>query len=112
MKNIINFIITSSIFLIGGALGTPQALPKANEYRSGDCSGKMNHEHHGLTVNIVDTDDTSNSVYLAAKQWYGFTGKRAGGTFGEHCTGDNIITMHGECNSLNTPGGRVRCVAW
>ncbi|KAF6820481.1 small secreted protein [Colletotrichum sojae] len=90
------------------------AKRKANEYKSGDCSGALNYGHHSDFLGDVTMDDSSNSVYLAntnvQSNWEFWDGKtRNGGSCGGVKLG---LAPHMECNNLNDayPGKRVRCV--
>ncbi|KPM35824.1 hypothetical protein AK830_g10755 [Neonectria ditissima] len=51
------------------------AFPKANEYKSHDCSGDLNYGHHAFDLHMVTMDDSSHSVYQAGTYWYMFDGK-------------------------------------
>ncbi|KAH9897597.1 hypothetical protein F4778DRAFT_783176 [Xylariomycetidae sp. FL2044] len=93
------------------------ALPKANEYKSDDCSGDINYHHHGDSDDnqVVGMDDTTHSVYLAGqdstKGWFGYSGGKTQSS-GNYCTGEKLGQMHGKCNNLDTSfGSRVKCVA-
>ncbi|KAJ9212948.1 hypothetical protein DTO166G4_5452 [Paecilomyces variotii] len=85
------------------------ALPKANEYKSGDCSGPINFGHHSILLRDVTMDDTSHSVYLAGTNWVGYSDKTGNGG---SCTGAALRILNGKCNNLDTadPGTRIRCV--
>ncbi|KAL9489839.1 hypothetical protein ACSS6W_002116 [Trichoderma asperelloides] len=92
---------------------TPRdTLPKANEYKSGDCSGNINFGHHSGDVTDVTMDDTSHSVYLAASgknTWEAWDGKTYNGG---GCTGNYLgLVPHLSCLNLdNGMNGRIRCV--
>ncbi|KAH8656571.1 hypothetical protein BGZ60DRAFT_518712 [Tricladium varicosporioides] len=50
------------------AVMEPRALNKANEYKSNDCSGKLNYGHHGDSSRpgqCINMDVTTHSVYIA-----------------------------------------------
>ncbi|KAI3319832.1 hypothetical protein HD806DRAFT_508076 [Xylariaceae sp. AK1471] len=108
-------IIAVMARLASGATIDARALPKANEYKSGDCSGDLNFGHHSGFLFEVTMDDTTNSVFLSG-QWDAFEGKSGdGGT----CTGLWLgdIGKGGGCKNLNDDfdgkrkaGARVRCV--
>ncbi|KAL1863176.1 hypothetical protein Plec18170_000006 [Paecilomyces lecythidis] len=102
-----------STFFVSAALvasATVQAaLPKANEYKSTDCSGPINFGHHSAFLRDVTMDDTSHSVYLAGANWVGFSDKTKNGG---SCSGTALTVLDGQCNNLDTahPGKRVKCV--
>ncbi|KAK7745859.1 hypothetical protein SLS53_002577 [Cytospora paraplurivora] len=83
--------------------------PKANEYKSTDCSGVINYPHYADNLIDVTMDDTSQSVYLAGGDWSGFSDKTSDGG---SCYGD-YIQLYGACNSLDQSVGnsdRIKCV--
>jgi len=83
---------------------------KANEYRSGDCSGPINYQHVSATLDSVTMDDSSHSVYLASPyhEWVGYEGKSRNGG---HCIGQSLGRLPDRCVNLDTAmGKRVRCV--
>jgi hypothetical protein len=108
-------IMAATASLASAATMDARALPKANEYKSGDCSGDLNFGHHSGFLFEVTMDDTSNSVYLSG-QWDAFEEKSSdGGT----CTGLWLgdIGQGGGCKNLNDDfdgkkisGARVRCL--
>lgn len=86
--------------------------PKANEYRSPDCSGPLNYGLNRATLEHVTMDDTSHSVYLAAPgfSWKGYSGKDKDGG---HCTGNLLGDLPDKCVNLdNHSSERIRCVLW
>lgn len=99
--------------LVTMAAAAPLANPKANEYKSEDCSGDMNFEHHSLKLEHVTMDDTSNSVYLASPNfaWYAYSEKTKDGG---KCTGMLLTMLPDGCNDLNeaASGIRIECVLW
>jgi len=75
-------------------------------------SGSINYGHVSSTLESVDMDDTSNSVYLTTgtghSGWQAFTGKGLGDN---QCYGTNLGTIGDGCQNLNTAKGeRIRCV--
>ncbi|KAF2432922.1 hypothetical protein EJ08DRAFT_101676 [Tothia fuscella] len=93
----------------------PATWPKANEYETDNCSGKMLHEHHGLSIGNVQMDDASHSVYLAKGTgfgpWHAWSDKEAAP--GKNCVGFELGEMGGGCIKLDNFGPdrkRVRCV--
>ncbi|KAL2681126.1 hypothetical protein Neosp_008730 [[Neocosmospora] mangrovei] len=88
------------------------ALPKANEYKSNDCSGDLNYGHHAFDLHMVTMDDTTHSVYQAGTSWYLFDGKTGNGG---RCEGEFLGQVSGDtspCLDLdNTVAGkRIRCL--
>ncbi|KAK3349623.1 small secreted protein [Lasiosphaeria hispida] len=104
----------SALSLMLAAAGLASAaLPKANEYKSDDCSGALNYGHHSFDLHTVTMDDTSNSVYQDGTRWYVFDGKTSnGGTCKGKFLGQLKASTLGSCLNLNTvsPGYRVRCL--
>ncbi|KAI0159545.1 hypothetical protein GGR57DRAFT_499873 [Xylariaceae sp. FL1272] len=105
------------VFVIVAAAGTacaaniPRAWPKANEYKSGDCGGPMNYEHHSPFLKDVTMDDTSHSVYLAGGTWELHSGKTENGG---SCNGAWLGVSDGGCVNLDNGGQvkeRIRCVS-
>ncbi|KAI1326450.1 hypothetical protein F5Y16DRAFT_228855 [Xylariaceae sp. FL0255] len=74
--------------------------PKANEYKSGDCSGAINYSHNSFFLKDVTMDDSSHSVYLTST-WQLVDGKTgSGGSF----SGLDLVTVsypRGACISLS-----------
>ncbi|KAK0638939.1 small secreted protein [Cercophora newfieldiana] len=88
------------------------AFPKANEYKSQDCSGPLNYGHHSFDLHMVTMDDSTGSVYQAGTYWYLFDGKTGNGG---RCTGKllgKVIDKTSPCLSLDGtfPGSRIRCL--
>ncbi|KAF4980010.1 hypothetical protein FZEAL_3872 [Fusarium zealandicum] len=88
------------------------ALPKANEYKSGDCSGDLNYGHHNFDLHMVTMDDSSHSVYQAGTGWYLFAGKTEDGG---RCEGESLGQVTGDtsaCLDLDNTvqGKRIRCL--
>jgi len=86
--------------------------PKANEYKSGDCSGGINYPHHAFDLHMVTMDDTTHSVYQAGTYWYLFEGKTGNGG---RCTGKllgKVTNDKSPCLNLDNtfPGHRIRCL--
>ncbi|KAK0707708.1 small secreted protein [Lasiosphaeris hirsuta] len=103
---------TLSVMLAATGLGSA-ALPKANEYKTGDCSGSLNYGHHSFDLHAVTMDDTSNSVYQDGTRWYLFDGKTSnGGTCKGKFLGQIRADALGRCINLNdtVPGSRIRCL--
>ncbi|GAD94196.1 small secreted protein [Paecilomyces variotii No. 5] len=101
-----------STFFVSAALvastTVQAAVPKANEYKSTDCSGPINYGHHALELGDVTMDDTSHSVYLAGASWIGYSDKTGNGG---SCTGTALGLMAQQCNDLDTVyPERVKCV--
>ncbi|KAI8635269.1 hypothetical protein F5Y19DRAFT_407185 [Xylariaceae sp. FL1651] len=71
---------------VAGAAVVERALPKANEYISGDCSGSINYGHHSAGLNDVTMDHTTHSVYLNGK--WSLWDQNSGN--GGSCTGSQI----------------------
>ncbi|GKU21477.1 unnamed protein product [Fusarium langsethiae] len=91
---------------------TSAALPKANEYKTHDCSGALNYGHHNWDLHMVTMDDSSHSVYQAGTPWYLFEGKSGNGG---RCEGKLLGTVINEtpaCLDLDNtfPGKRIRCL--
>ncbi|KAF0324786.1 hypothetical protein K4K61_005540 [Colletotrichum sp. SAR11_59] len=100
--------------VLGLAATVSAANNKANEYKSGDCSGSLNYGHTGVKLATVTMDDSSHSVYLATGATYGpwlaYEGKTSNGG---SCTGAYLGDLPGECVNLDNhfSGRRIRCVA-
>ncbi|CAG1982744.1 unnamed protein product [Fusarium graminearum] len=104
-KNAI-FALITSVGLVSAA------LPKANEYKSHDCSGDLNYGHHAFDLHMVTMDDSSHSVYQAGTGWYLFDGKTGNGG---RCEGEilgTVISGTSNCLDLDNtfPGKRIRCL--
>ncbi|CZT16384.1 uncharacterized protein RCC_02227 [Ramularia collo-cygni] len=88
------------------------AIPKANEYTSGDCSGDLNFGHRSPFLETVTMDDTTHSVYLAGAaadlEWQAFSGKSKNDGV---CIGKHLGPLGGECQNLDTVyGERTNCL--
>ena len=86
--------------------------PKANEYKSSDCSGPINYPHVSDALFDVTMDDSSHSVYLATccKVWHAWSSKSEDG--GE-CRGELLGELPGECVNLDTwAHKRIKCVSF
>ncbi|KAK3306175.1 uncharacterized protein B0T15DRAFT_575366 [Chaetomium strumarium] len=97
-----------ALILLPAFIALAQAeLPKANEYKSGDCNpDSLNFGHHSSSLKEVTMDDTSHSVFLAGGEWAGFSQKGS-----EGCSGELLGTMKSGCNNLDTDKAkRVACV--
>ncbi|KAJ5747856.1 uncharacterized protein N7511_009552 [Penicillium nucicola] len=102
-------VLTIALIASGAIPVVQGALPKANEYKSSDCSGALNYGHHSALLKDVTMDDTTHSVYLAGANWVGFSDKTGNGG---SCSGSALTVLQGECNNLDTahPGKRIKCV--
>ncbi|KAK5937335.1 hypothetical protein PMZ80_010341 [Knufia obscura] len=96
----LSFLLLSTLLAL-----TTAELPKANEYRDGDCS-ELNYGHHASNLIDVTMDDTSNSVYLAGAQWLAFSEKTGDGG---SCYGDVLPAVVAGCNNLDRER-RIWCV--
>ncbi|KAI2620714.1 hypothetical protein GGS26DRAFT_306581 [Hypomontagnella submonticulosa] len=87
--------------------------PKANEYKSGDCSGDLNFPHAASGLYWVTMDDSSHCVYLAqsdwkTRTWQAYSEKTENGGI---CYGDVLGNLGGEEHNLdNTYKKRIKCL--
>ncbi|KAK4182564.1 small secreted protein, partial [Podospora australis] len=104
--------LTTLALLVVSASAT---LKKANEYKSGDCSGDLNFGHKSGNLGDVTMDDSTHSVYLATQEgddtWEGWSGKTKNGG---GCTGEKLgLVPHLECLNLDTTTTqRIQCVRY
>ncbi|KAJ5539450.1 small secreted protein [Penicillium frequentans] len=88
------------------------ALPKANEYKSLDCSGDLNFGHNAFDLHMVTMDDSTHSVYQAGTAWYLFDGKASDGG---RCTGNFLGQVNADTPACllvdrTSTGQRIRCL--
>ncbi|KAI0172077.1 hypothetical protein GGR52DRAFT_454250 [Hypoxylon sp. FL1284] len=95
------------------ATGAQATNPKANEHKSGDCSGEKNFSHAANGLTFVTMDDTSHCVYLAlpdwsTSTWQAYSEKTKDGGI---CYGDVLGNMSGEEHNLDTTySKRIKCL--
>jgi len=104
----------AKVLIALASVALAQTQPKANEYKSTDCSGSINFAHKNFDLEDVTMDDTSHSVYLAVTgddTWQAWSDKTSNGG---SCTGTNLGTFsHLDCNDLDTTfSSRIRCVRY
>lgn len=97
---------------LAATFGTPLDPPKANEYKSGDCSGDINYGHHSVLLDHVTMADNTHSVYLASPNgmWYAYEKKENG-----RCAGRKYGALVDKCVNIDTHFewlGRIKCVSW
>ncbi|KAI4870397.1 hypothetical protein F4820DRAFT_254688 [Hypoxylon rubiginosum] len=96
-----------------GAAGVAATNPKANEYKSEDCSGDKNFSHAANGLTWVTMDDSSHCVYLAnqdwdTRTWQAYSEKTADDGL---CWGDVLGNLGGEEHNLDrTYGKRIKCL--
>ncbi|KAK5635627.1 hypothetical protein RRF57_011339 [Xylaria bambusicola] len=108
------FINLIALASVATAATTARATrPKANEYKSEDCSGSVNYGHNSFLLHDVTMDDTTHSVYLTGnwELWSGKTGN------GGSCTGTKSLDVSypsGACISTSAKSWHanlpVKCV--
>lgn len=92
-------------------IGVSATNPKANEYKSEDCSGDKNFSHAANGLTWVTMDDSSHCVYLAnsdwkTRTWQAYSEKTENGGL---CYGDVLGNLDGEKHNLDNTYGKVSC---
>ncbi|KAI0152054.1 hypothetical protein F4776DRAFT_11172 [Hypoxylon sp. NC0597] len=87
--------------------------PKANEYKSADCSGDKNFSHARSDLTYVTMDDSSHCVYLAQSDW----NTRTWQAYSEKtrndglCYGEVLGNLGGKAHNLDTTfDKRIKCL--
>ncbi|XXG98769.1 hypothetical protein Hte_005099 [Hypoxylon texense] len=110
------FALLLLLLLLLLSLWTPGAgatNPKANEYKSADCTGDKNFSHAANGLTWVTMDDSSHCVYLASQDWehrtwQAYSEKTANGGL---CWGDVLGNLGPDEHNLDsTYDQRIRCV--
>ncbi|OTA62892.1 hypothetical protein K449DRAFT_382191 [Hypoxylon sp. EC38] len=86
--------------------------PKANEYKSADCSGDKNYSHAKYGLTFVTMDDSSHCVYLAndwdKRTWQAYSEKTYNGGA---CWGEVLGNLNGKSHNLDTTyPKRIKCL--
>ncbi|OTA82297.1 hypothetical protein M434DRAFT_17058 [Hypoxylon sp. CO27-5] len=87
--------------------------PKANEYKSADCSGDKNFSHARNGLTYATMDDTSHCVYLAqsdwsTRTWQAYSEKTANDGI---CYGEVLGNLGGKAHNLDTSfDKRIKCL--
>ncbi|KAI0968950.1 hypothetical protein F4678DRAFT_464141 [Xylaria arbuscula] len=108
------FVSMIALASVATAATTPRdTRPKANEYKSEDCSGSVSYGHNSFLLHDVTMDDTTHSVYLTGnwELWSEKTGN------GGSCTGTKSLDVSypgGACISTSAKSWHanlpVKCV--
>ncbi|KAI1760519.1 hypothetical protein GGR53DRAFT_78540 [Hypoxylon sp. FL1150] len=108
-----NQIAALALLLLSLTAGVSATNPKANEYKSADCSGDKNFSHAANGLTWVTMDDSSHCVYLANQDWshrtwQAYSDKTSNGGL---CWGDVLGNLDGEEHNLDTTySKRIKCL--